>query len=111
MMRILLDDHHVAWEEAWRMTRATFSYTNHTLLPEALEVWPVPLMERLLPRHMQILYMINVMHLDDVKREHPDKEALLSSLSLVDEGHGRRVRMGALASHAQFTDVSERVSM
>jgi starch phosphorylase len=94
LMRILLDVHLLDWKEAWDIVQRTFCYTNHTLLPEALESWPVSLMERLLPRHMQILYMINVMHLDDVKREHPDKEALLSSLSLVDEGHGRRVRMG-----------------
>ncbi|HEY0181221.1 MAG TPA: glycogen/starch/alpha-glucan family phosphorylase, partial [Rhodopila sp.] len=97
MMRILLDVHHIPWEEAWRMTQATFSYTNHTLLPEALEVWPVPLMERLLPRHMQIIYLINALHLGHVRKEHPGNDALLSSVSMIDEHQGRRVRMSHLA--------------
>ena len=97
LMRILLDVHHIPWEEAWHMTRATFSYTNHTLLPEALEVWPVPLMERLLPRHMQIIYLINALHLGYVRQEHPGDDALLSSVSMIDEHQGRRVRMSHLA--------------
>jgi glycogen phosphorylase len=97
LMRILLDMHHIPWEDAWRMTRATFSYTNHTLLPEALEVWPVPLMERLLPRHMQIIYLINALHLGHVRQEFPDNDALLSSVSMIDEHQGRRVRMSHLA--------------
>jgi glycogen phosphorylase len=97
LMRILLDVHQIAWEEAWEMTRATFSYTNHTLLPEALEVWPVPLMERLLPRHMQIIYLINALHLGYVRREHPGDDAFLSSVSMIDESQGRRVRMSHLA--------------
>ena len=97
LMRILLDVHQMPWEEAWRMTRETFSYTNHTLLPEALEVWPVPLMERLLPRHMQIIYLINALHLGHVRQEHPGDDALLSSVSMIDEHQGRRVRMSHLA--------------
>jgi glycogen phosphorylase len=97
MMRILLDVHQISWEEAWQMTQATFSYTNHTLLPEALEVWPVPLMERLLPRHMQIIYLINALHLGHVRKEHPNDDALLSSVSIIDEYQGRRVRMSHLA--------------
>ena len=79
------------------MTRATFSYTNHTLLPEALEVWPVPLMERLLPRHMQIIYLINALHLGYVRQEHPGDDELLTSVSMIDEQQGRRVRMSHLA--------------
>jgi starch phosphorylase len=97
LMRILMDLHHIPWEDAWRMTRETFSYTNHTLLPEALEVWPVPLMERLLPRHMQIIYLINALHLGQVRKEHPGNDALLSSVSMIDEQQGRRVRMSHLA--------------
>ncbi|MDR3532877.1 MAG: glycogen/starch/alpha-glucan phosphorylase, partial [Rhodopila sp.] len=97
LMRILLDVHQVPWEEAWRMTQATFSYTNHTLLPEALESWPVPLMERLLPRHMQIIYLINALHLGHVRREYPDDDEMLSSVSMIDEHQGRRVRMSHLA--------------
>ena len=97
LMRILLDVHHIPWEEAWKTTQATFSYTNHTLLPEALEVWPVPLMERLLPRHMQIIYLINALHLGRVRREYPDDDGLLSAVSIIDEHQGRRVRMSHLA--------------
>ncbi len=97
LMRILLDVHHLPWEEAWKTTQATFSYTNHTLLPEALEVWPVPLMERLLPRHMQIIYLINALHLGRVRREYPNDDGLLSAVSIIDEHQGRRVRMSHLA--------------
>ena len=97
MMRILLDVYQIPWEEAWHMTQAIFSYTNHTLLPEALEVWPVPLMERLLPRHMQIIYLINALHLGHVRKEYPDDDALLSRVSIIDEHQGRRVRMSHLA--------------
>ena len=97
LMRICLDQQGLGWEEAWRITQGSISYTNHTLLPEALESWPVPLMERLLPRHMQIIYLINAHHLDAVKAAHPGNDALLSSVSLIGEGYGRRVRMGHLA--------------
>ena len=97
LMRILLDIHQLPWEDAWRMTQETFSYTNHTLLPEALESWPVPLMERLLPRHMQIIYLINALHLGHVRQQNPDDPALLSSVSVIDEHQGRRVRMSHLA--------------
>jgi starch phosphorylase len=97
LMRILMDLHDVPWDEAWQITRGTIAYTNHTLLPEALESWPVPLMERLLPRHMQLIYLINAFHLDEVRQRFPGNTALLSSVSLIEEGHGRRVRMGHLA--------------
>lgn len=97
LMRILVDLHDIPWDEAWDVTRGTISYTNHTLLPEALESWPVPLMERLLPRHMQIIYLINAFHLDEVRGRFGSDGRLLSSVSLIEEGHGRRVRMGHLA--------------
>ena len=103
LMRLLVDDHAVDWADAWRITVATFSYTNHTLLPEALETWPVPLLERLLPRHMQIVYKLNGHHLEAAKRDAHATDAQLSALSLIDETHGRRLRMGHLAfigSHA-----------
>ena len=97
MMRLLVDVHRVAWEEAWHITTGTFNYTNHTLLPEALETWSVPLLERLLPRHMQIIYLINSLHLDELRAEGHKDGRLLSSVSLIQEDHGRRVRMGNLA--------------
>src|ERR1700730_618143 len=97
LMRILVDLNKVEWDEAWSITQATFSYTNHTLLPEALESWPVPLMERLLPRHMQIIYLLNALHLGQVPQDHPSDERLLSSVSMIDEHQGRRVRMSHLA--------------
>lgn len=95
LMRLLVDEHGIDWEKAWEITCATISYTNHTLLPEALETWPVALMERLLPRHMQLIYGINARFLDGVRRRWPEID--LAGLSLIDEHHGRRVRMAHLA--------------
>ena len=97
LMRILVDLNKVEWDEAWSITQATFSYTNHTLLPEALETWPVPLMERVLPRHTQIIYLINAAHLDSARRRGFVDTAMLAGISLIDEHAGRRVRMGNLA--------------
>ena len=97
LMRILVDLNGLDWDEAWAIAQATFSYTNHTLLPEALESWPVPLMERLLPRHMQIIYLLNAAHLDSARRRGFIDPGMLTSLSLIDEQAGRRVRMGNLA--------------
>ncbi len=103
LMRLLMDMHELEWDDAWRITVATISYTNHTLLPEALETWPVPLMERLLPRHMQIIYLLNARHLEHVRSHAGADDNLLAATSLIEERHGRRVRMGHLAflgSHA-----------
>ncbi|MBS0582196.1 MAG: glycogen/starch/alpha-glucan phosphorylase [Proteobacteria bacterium] len=97
LMRLLFDVHGLSWEEAWRITRATVSYTNHTLLPEALESWAVPLLERLLPRHMQIIYLINALHLDGLRKAGHTDPDFVSSVSVIDEHAGRRVRMGHLA--------------
>lgn len=99
LMRILTDDHGLSWEDAWHVTTNTLHYTNHTLLPEALETWPVELMERLLPRHMQIIYLINWMHLEEQGKSGQGDAAHLASVSLIDESGGRRVRMGHLAFH------------
>jgi starch phosphorylase len=97
LMRILLDVHNFRWDEAWKITVATLSYTNHTLLPEALETWPVELFERLLPRHLDIIYRINVAHLAAAEARCPGDIEFRASVSLIDERSGRRVRMGQLA--------------
>jgi glycogen phosphorylase len=97
LMRLLVDVHEMPWELAWDVTTSVFNYTNHTLLPEALETWPVWLMENLLPRHMQIIYLINALHLDLQRAEGHTDDAFLASISLVEENHSRRVRMGHLA--------------
>jgi starch phosphorylase len=97
MMRLLCDVHGLTFDEAWTLTRGTFSYTNHTLLPEALESWPVPLLERLLPRHMQIIYAINAQTLVFARKEKKLVDQQIRSISLIEEGGERRVRMGNLA--------------
>ena len=99
LMRILMEDHEFSWEDAWQITSNTLHYTNHTLLPEALETWPVELMERLLPRHMQIIYLINWLHLEEQSKNTKGGTFDVSAVSLIDEAHGRRVRMGPLAFH------------
>lgn len=97
LMRLLIDVHDMPWARAWSLTVGTLSYTNHTLLPEALETWPVGLMERMLPRHMQIIYLINAYHLDELRARDVHDIDLLRAVSLIEEEHGRRVRMGNLA--------------
>ncbi|WP_374673373.1 glycogen/starch/alpha-glucan phosphorylase [Ideonella sp.] len=105
LMRLLLDEHHLAWDAAWAITTTAVSYTNHTLMPEALETWPVALFERLLPRHLQIVYEINQRFLAQVRTRFPGDAARVARMSLIDEGaagqpggHGeRRVRMAAMA--------------
>jgi glycogen phosphorylase len=97
MMRLLIDQHKFSFADAWDMTRATFGYTNHTLLPEALESWPLPLFERLLPRHMQLVYAINADLLRTARRKDKMDESAIASVSLIDEQGERRVRMANLA--------------
>ncbi len=97
LMRVLVDLYCLPWDEAWRITRATCSYTNHSLLPEALESWPVGLFETLLPRHLEIIYALNRDHLEWVQRREPENWACLPQVSLIDEADGGRVRMGPLA--------------
>lgn len=97
LMRLLMDVHRLDFVEAWDITWRTFSYTNHTLLPEALESWPIPLFERLLPRHMQIVYAINAHILVDARKGKSMSENEIRSISLIDETGERRVRMGNLA--------------
>ena len=103
LMRLLVDEHDVDWERAWDITRRVFSYTNHTLLPEALEVWPVELFERLLPRHLQIIYLINRALLDEITARHPNDPDRRRRMSLIEENHGRKVRMAHLAVVASHT--------
>jgi len=97
LIRLLCDVHGLDFDTAWDLTRRTFSYTNHTLLPEALESWPVPLFERLLPRHMQIVYAINAKVLVEARKERNFGDGEIRSISLIEEGGERRVRMGNLA--------------
>jgi starch phosphorylase len=103
LMRLLVDVHFMAWDTAWEITRKTFAYTNHTLLPEALEKWPLPLFESVLPRHLEIIYSINSRFMDDMRLRYPFDQDRIARLSLIDENGPRYVRMANLAcvgSHA-----------
>ena len=97
LMRILLDEAHLEWEEAWDLTRRSLAYTNHTLLPEALEKWPLRFFRQILPRHLEIIYEINRRFLDDVRRQYPEDDARAARVSLIEEGPEQRVRMANLA--------------
>jgi starch phosphorylase len=103
LMRLLVDEHGVGWDAAWEMTQKILGYTNHTLLPEALERWAIPLFGSLLPRHLEIIYEINQRFLDQVRRDRPGDEERVRRLSIIDESGDRYVRMANLAcvgSHA-----------
>jgi starch phosphorylase len=103
LMRLLVDERQLPWEEAWEITRGTVAYTNHTLLPEALETWGLPLFGSLLPRPLEIIFEINRRFLEEVRRRYPADEARVARLSLIDESGDKRVRMAHLAtvgSHA-----------
>ncbi len=97
LMRLLVDKHQMDWEQAWEITEQTFGYTNHTLLPEALEKWPVSLFSQILPRHLEIIYEINQRFLNIVRKRYPGDENKVRSLSLIDESGERYVRMANLA--------------
>ena len=98
LMRLLVDEHGMEWEPAWEITRAATAYTNHTLLPEALEKWPLPLFAEMLPRHLEIIYEINRRFLDEVRQRFPGDEERVRRLSIIDESGERYVRMAHLAS-------------
>lgn len=98
LMRLLVDEHQIEWEQAWHVTQSTFCYTNHTLLPEALEKWPLPLFGSLLPRHLEIIFEINRQFLDELRVRYPGDDQRLSRMSLIDEKGERYVRMAHLAS-------------
>jgi starch phosphorylase len=103
LMRLLVDEHQIPWDAAWEITRNTFAYTNHTLLPEALEKWPISLFGSLLPRHLEIIYEINRRFLDEVRLRYPNDASRVARMSLIDESGQRYVRMAYLAtvgSHA-----------
>ena len=98
LMRLLVDEHQIEWEQAWHVTQSTFSYTNHTLLPEALEKWPLPMFGSLLPRHLEIIFEINRRFLEELRVKYPGDDQRLSRMSLIDEKGERYVRMAHLAS-------------
>jgi glycogen phosphorylase len=103
LMRLLVDEHRVDWDQAWDITQKTMAYTNHTLLPEALEIWPVPLFASILPRHLEIIYEINRRFLENVRSIYPEDHLRVARLSLIDETGEKSVRMANLAcvgSHA-----------
>jgi starch phosphorylase len=97
LMRVLLDDAHLGWDQAWDLTKGSLAYTNHTLLPEALEKWPVAWFEMILPRHLEIIYEINRRLLDEVHARFPGDEGRVERVSLLEEGNPRKVRMANLA--------------
>lgn len=103
LMRLLIDEHGIQWEKAWTITQKTFAYTNHTLLPEALEKWELDLFAQILPRHLEIIYEINQRFINELKLKYPDDTEKISRLSLIGEGEQKVVRMANLAcigSHA-----------
>ncbi|MFL5731986.1 MAG: glycogen/starch/alpha-glucan phosphorylase [Chloroflexia bacterium] len=102
LMRLLVDEYLLPWERAWDVTRQAFAYTCHTLLPEALEKWPISLFEQVLPRHLQIIYEINARFLDEVRKHYPGDDARVTRMSIIEEGSVRQVRMAHLAVAGSF---------
>lgn len=101
-MRLLVDEHCLDWDTAWDVTNNTFAYTNHTLLPEALERWPLSLLEEMLPRHLEIIYEINQRFLDEVRRRMFGVDMHIDKLSIIEEGEEKHVRMAHLAFVGSF---------
>lgn len=97
MQRVLVDQEGLGWDEAWDIVVRTFGYTNHTVMQEALEKWSVPLIQHLLPRHLEIIYTINLYFLQMVEKKFPGDRDLLGRVSIIEEGGGKKVRMAYLA--------------
>lgn len=97
MMRLLIDEHQFSWDDAFEVCCQVFSYTNHTLMSEALETWPVDMLGKILPRHLQIIFEINDYFLKTLQEQYPNDTDLLGRASIIDESNGRRVRMAWLA--------------
>jgi len=97
LMRILIDEEGIDWDSAWNITVKTFGYTNHTILPEALEKWPLGIMQKLLPRHVKIIFNINQKFLNKVKKRFPNKQEFMRKMSIIEEGQAKKIRMANLA--------------
>ncbi len=102
LMRLLIDEHRISWDAAWEITRKSFAYTCHTLLPEALEKWPLTVFGQLLPRHLEIVFEINRRFLDEVSQAFPGDSDRLRRMSIIEEGHSKQIRMAYLASVGSF---------
>src|SRR5205814_231015 len=103
LMRLLVDEYSLEWATAWNVTQKVFAYTNHTLMPEALECWPVDLFETLLPRHMQIIYEINQRFLESIAKRYPGDHDRMRRMSIIEEGNPKRIRMAYLAIIGSFS--------
>jgi starch phosphorylase len=97
LLRILIDEEKLPWDQAWNVVYKTFAYTNHTVLPEALEKWSVNLIGRLLPRHLDLIYLINHFFLESVRKHFPGDDWRISRMSLIEEGDEKKVRMAFLS--------------
>jgi len=97
LLRILIDEEKLSFESAWEIVYHTFSYTNHTVLPEALEKWSVDLIGKLLPRHLELIYLINHVYIQQLRSKYPGDEHKIMRMSLIEEGHPKKVRMAYLS--------------
>ena len=97
LIRILIDEEKLEWTQAWNITQKTFAYTNHTVLPEALEKWNVDLIGKLLPRHLELIYLVNYYFLQEVNKKYPNDGERASRMSCIEEGDSKKVRMANLS--------------